>query len=373
MASAHFPQARPVDGFAEFLIAPREDLHTEILYSAEGLIPTGSRGVVLLFPGTSSRMDSEYGVARALAPLAQHFRRDGYAVLAFQPPIYHRWREGLDARAEFLEKYSSPEANIEWLGNIVRFVRAHTALPLRYYGRSTFADMGLEAYHRAAQGHPSADFVGEFSHMFLPGLEGTTEQAISVWHTAEVDFFKSHPHKGDMPVVLAGPRLFRQFDWEKTRAPVSAALAERLPEVLLACGIADEFCGARPSALVAPAAAFLRQHPGGNFTFVLHDGYHNPAQLKPNESEADRQARVRAIHGAFLAEKPFRGFRVLYAPDRQSVLSASPKNRHPRIEGQHREYDRCQTLIRDMGAAQVLGSAQPLVKDSSGVETVVNS
>lgn len=359
----HLPHEVDVPNFPGLVIAPSADFHTKVLYSRKGLIPGKSiRGLVLLYPGTSAATHSEFGLGNSMGRLVQMLTDGGYAAIAFQPPIY--WlAEDATARIPYVERYTDLNNDLLWLKQTAEFANqalkdelGTDQIDAFYYGRSTFAAVGLEAYHRWYQAEPGSEFVAKFRRMLLPGLLGHKRENIASWGEAERVFYKVlHPDKADIPVVDSALKLFPQMGWQTASHALQKPQGEG-PTLDFTLGILDEFCENRPSTNLQPIFDFVNAHPSASVELLVHNGLHNPAQPVPGETSEAAAKRLRLILDSFLSPtRAPKGFQSFYVPDRSSVLVASPKNlphsrsRRHLLDGSHIEFDRCHNLLSRAG------------------------
>jgi len=319
-----FGEGKSQQTFKSLVVAELPEHHTRVIYSKQGICFPKAKGLVMIMPGTSARVDSEYGIEQSMGPVANELVKRGYAVLAMQPPIYHLSADA-EGRKPFLERYAQTDANLEWYVKMVDFALARMpeGLELDYVGRSTGSGIGLEAFHRAMRGDKGFQLIRRFSNMFFMGVDGHTPEAITAWHQGEKHFYfdtEAGRAKADPPVVLAGPEIFGNMHWQTEALPTPRE-GERVPRVFMATGSRDEF--AAPSSSLKPITEFYRNHPGVPGSLLFHNGGHDAGRgikdvLRPMEG-------MKNILDVVLANEPAPStFNVRYLPNEEAVMSAMP-------------------------------------------------
>lgn len=316
-----FGEGKQTQTFRDLRIAALPALDTRVIYSRRGLVFPGAKGLALIYPGTSGRVTSEYGIERSLAPIANEFVKRGYAVIAFQPPIYHLADDAV-ARRPYLEKYGNLEGNLRWLMSTVEFAQKQIpegqSLDLFNVSRSTFAAVSLEALHLYAGGDEAYRLMGRFNGVLAMGLDGHSPEEIAEWHASEVDFFlRKHPEKADEPVVMAAPKIFGAMTHQTQLGKTKPGLS--VPYVISTAGSRDEFAGGKISKLLKPVVAFSKHHPDLAVNLALHDGHHDPGrQVTGLGKEAGPMSRLRMVLDRFLDPGLSRGsgLSVTYHPER---------------------------------------------------------
>lgn len=322
--------------YSRLVSADLPELHTVAVYAKAGIVPPQSKGLVIVLGGTSGRITSEYGLKPSLAPVVNELVKRGYAAIGFQQPIY--WQANADegTRRPFLERYSRVEAKIDWLSGVTEFALARArrfapqaAQQVFALGRSTGAADFAEAFHRRYHSSPQAGFVRHFSAFLLMGLDGHREEEIAHWHEAERDFFiQQHPEKGDLPVVLSAPQLFRGMRWETERAERSTR--DPLPTVYLTMGARDEF--SPTAALEMPIRGFVGSHPEAHGVIVKHDGFHDLSRGIPGvAAPMERMKTVldRVLSPAQSIPREAAGFSTWHVPDEthfSAGIRSNPRN-----------------------------------------------
>jgi len=353
-AENHLPGARPVEwlenggkqkqGFASTLVvAPLSDLHTEVIYSKQGIAFDGMKGFVVMYPGTSAAITSDFGLMRSMGPLANLLVREGYGVMAFRQPIYYM-AEQPELREPYLQKYGNLDGNLEWYLKTLQYVQSKIppGTPLHSVGRSTGTGVQLEALHRYSRGDSGFELMGKFKTMLLMSVDGHTPESIATWHEAEVkEFIVEKPETGDKPVVMACPKIFSDMNWQTQLVRESEMAGRPMPEIYLTAGSRDEFT--KPSVSLGPIHDFVKNHPGLFVGLLFHDGFHNPNRPIPGVEGAGTMSRTQMLVSWPLYPKatPYSpGFDVAYLPSRGHVWSPLDAS----------EQAVCKRILRSAGA-----------------------
>jgi len=330
-----------VQGFPKTLVvAPLPELDSEVIYSKEGITFPGMKGFVILVPGTSARIDSEFGLKRSMGPLANMLVDAGYGVLAFRQPIYHM-AEDPELRKPYLEKYGKLDGNLDWFLKATEFAQSRLpeGTPLHFMGRSTGTGVALQALHEYANGNPRFDILKHFETMLFMSVDGHTEDAIKEWHEAEIkEFIVEKPETGDPPVVMACPTIFRDMTWQTRMVSAIETLKRKMPKVFMTGGSRDEFTDLSVS--LGPAMDFAKNHPGLFIGVLLHDGFHNPNRPIPGVPGAETMSRTKMLTSWPLYPEARRlepGVHVVFNPTPEAVwspMSASEQANCRRILGE---------------------------------------
>jgi len=275
-----------------------------------------------------------------MSPLANQLAKRQLAPLAFQPPIYWKADQGEVERAPFLQQYGTLAGNMNWLNKVIDFVIArmplddngNPTLPLYLIGRSTGAALGMQSVHQYLLGDTHYDKLRFFKGFLFTGVSGHTESAIETWHQNERRFyFDENPLKGDKPVILAAPEIFRQMQWQthavETHDVVNGSGA---PRIFATLGARDEFVYTSFEALADPIMDFALNHPQALTTLMFHDGHHDPSREIKDASGVKRvesMERMKAMLDTLLgnedsAETNARGAQILFMPHQNEVQNA---------------------------------------------------
>ena len=287
---------------------------------------------MLLLPGTSGNVSSEYGIEQSLGPIASVVQKMGYSPVAFQPSIYFNAGGTPEERAPILKRYGNLEGNLEWFAQILAFSQARVELsslpaqPLYGILRCTFAAIGLEALHRSLQGETRFDFLRRFSSLGAFGLLGHTPEAIEKWSAAEeVYYLERFKEKGDPLDVKAAPAIFREMTHQTQKIK---GVTGPLPKIIPTVGARDEFVNGELTPLIWPVLNFGRNHPDISTTLIFHDGFHNPS-VEIRELRVSTMERMRPILDKLFepAELKDRGMDLLFHPSKKEVLRPLPQVR----------------------------------------------
>jgi hypothetical protein len=315
------------------------------------------KGFVVVYPGTSGHISSDFGLFRSLGPIANLLVSEGYGVLAFRQAIYNKSDDPV-ARLPFLEHYKKLENNLTWVMQTIEFansflpqVNGRPAVPFHFISRSTGTGVGLEALHRFSKGDSRYRSISLFQSMLLMSVDGHTPDAIEKWHSAEVrEFIYEKPLTGDAPVVMASPGIFRDMRWQTEFVPSATMANTHLPLVYLTVGSRDEFSA--PSISLRPIIDFSRNHPGLFTGLLFHDGFHNPNRAIPKVDGAGTMTRTAQLLSYLLypyESRPHPGFHAAFTPTLEMVFE--PLNEEERR--------RCHHLLVESGAFIPHGRMHP--------------
>jgi len=331
--SMRLPGAVPVkfDGgdYSSVLeMADLHELHTRVVYPKKGIWFEGAKGITIIITGTSASVDSEYGIAKSMSPVAKELvNKRGQSVLVVQPPVYYLSHDP-EARKPYLDKYATTEANLVWFLDLLAYVK--TKVPpgteINFHGRSFGAALGMEAYHRFHRGDPAYAVIGDINRMLLMGVDGHTAEAVEAWHTGEKEFYFNTAEgraKADPPVVLLGPSIFKDMNFQTEKLPALPA-GKKAPRVVLATGANDEFSA--PHTSIRPIKDFGEMHPGADVTLAFHNGGHDPGQGVSRGQGAQKQRLLQPLEAlrhilGYMYDQPAEGpgFHVQYFPDQEVV------------------------------------------------------
>jgi pimeloyl-ACP methyl ester carboxylesterase len=305
-------------------VADLPELDTRLIYPSGGYYWPKSKGLVFLLPGTSGRIDSEYGFLNSQIQLADYLQRSGYSVIALQQPLY--WlAENEIARLPILEKYSHLINHLRWFKKIFEkfsgpFLENPEPQPIYLIGRSWGAMEAAELVHQRLIENTEFQFVDHFTKMLFMGFDGTLESQIDLWHRGEVQhFIIDRPESGDAAVVRLGPILARQMSWQKDAVEDRGQLSKL--EIIIGWGSSEEYCDNQQSTMMIPILDFGRLHPGLAVTAACHPGYHNMAKMVPSVPEAAKPLGIlRSVLDDLFDTKPVKpGFRTKFYPSRETV------------------------------------------------------
>lgn len=307
-----FGDGKSKQTFSKLVIGDLPELHTRILYAKRGLWFKEAKGLVFIFPGTGAKVDSDYGIERSLAPIANELLKQGYAVAAFQPPVY--W-QGSD---ESIQNYKSLEPNLSWQLEVFEYGNKACKGPLdnHYIGRSTGSGWGTELLHRYLRGDAKFRSVSNFKSMLLMSIDGHTENDIRRWETAEAAASDSLMNRR---VTTTSAEMYREMRWQTERVPVPSGIA--LPNVTLVAAARDEFTSTSVS--LGAIRDFFQMHPGLGGGVAVHDGFHEPARGDKSLG-IDPMSRLRLIlsHSLVADAYPASVMTPLLFPDEEAVFRA---------------------------------------------------
>jgi hypothetical protein len=221
-----------------------------------------------------------------MGPLVRSLNSDAnlnVTAVGLRQPIYSYHDRASEAeQAAALEKYGSLAGNMEWLTRTIAYIEEikSTQLgqdkdtPIILLGRSTGAALIAQAYAEYYRGNKSFDWVGKLDGVFLMGLDGHSDKLVKKWHAAELKYFgQEHTSDGDREVLMRGPSIFKDMNWQ-TRRPLSnqPQVQRYLPPVHFAVGAGDEFMSFRDA--LKPIGNFIGAHRGIQFHITTHDAGH---------------------------------------------------------------------------------------------------